>query len=42
MNIPDCPLPTQPNDCITLAHGGGGRMTGRLIETLFYPAFANR
>lgn len=42
MNIPDCPIPTQPNDCITLAHGGGGRMTGRLIETLFYPAFANR
>lgn len=42
MNIPDCPLPTQPTDCITLAHGGGGRMTNRLIESIFYPAFANQ
>ncbi len=36
-----CPIPTNSNDCITLAHGGGGRMTHRLIEDLFYPAFRN-
>jgi hydrogenase expression/formation protein HypE len=26
---------------ILLAHGGGGRLTQQLLETIFYPAFAN-
>lgn len=27
---------------ILLAHGGGGRLTQQLLETIFYPAFANQ
>lgn len=36
-----CPLPFPESDCITLAHGGGGRMTHQLISRFFYPAFGN-
>jgi hydrogenase expression/formation protein HypE len=36
-----CPVPSQVSDRITLAHGGGGRMTQRLIDTVFRPHFAN-
>lgn len=36
-----CPLPFTESDCVTLAHGGGGRMTHQLISRLFYPAFQN-
>ncbi len=36
-----CPLPWQPAGKILLAHGGGGRLTRDLIESLFVPAFAN-
>lgn len=36
-----CPLPFADSDCITLAHGGGGRMTHQLISGIFYPAFRN-
>lgn len=35
----DCPLPGQTGDLITLAHGGGGRLTNRLIEDVMIPAF---
>ena len=42
MNLPDCPTPTQKYDRIVMAHGGGGRMTSRLIEKIFYPAFQNK
>lgn len=42
MNLPDCPIPTQKYDRIVMAHGGGGRMTSRLIEKIFYPAFQNK
>jgi hydrogenase expression/formation protein HypE len=28
-------------DCITLAHGNGGRLTRELVETLFVPALGN-
>lgn len=38
---PQCPLPFSDSDCITLAHGGGGRMTHQLISRIFYPAFQN-
>ncbi len=35
----NCPLPTPPGDTVTLAHGGGGRLTNRLIEDVMIPAF---
>jgi hydrogenase expression/formation protein HypE len=41
MNGPSCPLPAGDGETITLAHGGGGRLTARLIETLFLPAFGS-
>lgn len=37
----DCSIPFTDSDCVLLAHGGGGRMTHRLIAGLFYPAFRN-
>lgn len=36
-----CPAPARGGDRVTLAHGGGGRLTQELIESLFLPAFAN-
>jgi hydrogenase expression/formation protein HypE len=36
-----CPVPSSEADTILMAHGGGGRLTQRLLETIFYPAFAN-
>lgn len=36
-----CPLPAGAPDKILLAHGGGGRLTEQLIESLFLPAFSN-
>ena len=36
-----CPAPAPETARVTLAHGGGGRMTQRLIDTVFRPAFAN-
>jgi hydrogenase expression/formation protein HypE len=36
-----CPAPLPHGDVVQLAHGGGGKMTARLIETLFAPAFRN-
>jgi hydrogenase expression/formation protein HypE len=36
-----CPAPLDHGDIVELAHGGGGRKTARLIETLFAPAFRN-
>lgn len=35
----NCPLPTPRYDTITLAHGGGGTLTGALIREIFLPAF---
>lgn len=40
MNI-SCPIPDSLNETIELAHGGGGLMTARLIESVFAPAFSN-
>lgn len=37
----NCPISIDCNDTIRLAHGGGGRLTRNLIESVFYPAFAN-
>jgi len=36
-----CPAPLPHGDIVQLAHGGGGRMTASLVETLFVPAFRN-
>ena len=37
---PTCPAPSASNDVIELGHGGGGRLTHRLIDGIFRPAFA--
>ncbi len=36
-----CPAPLPHRDIVQLAHGGGGTLTARLVETLFIPAFRN-
>jgi hydrogenase expression/formation protein HypE len=36
-----CPLPSESHDRVVMAHGGGGRMSQRLIESVFLPLFSN-
>jgi Hydrogenase maturation factor len=36
-----CPLPPTATNRILLAHGGGGRLTNQLVESVFLPAFSN-
>ncbi len=36
-----CPIPLSDYPTVTLAHGGGGRLTQMLIERMFLPAFHN-
>ncbi len=36
-----CPLPFPPGDRVLLAHGGGGKLTQQLVESVFLPAFRN-
>ncbi len=36
-----CPVPFPAGDRILLAHGGGGRLTNQLIDSVFVPAFSN-
>ena len=36
-----CPIPISDYPAVTLAHGGGGRLTQMLIERMLLPAFAN-
>jgi hydrogenase expression/formation protein HypE len=36
-----CPIPISEYPVVTLAHGGGGRLTQMLIEKMFVPAFRN-
>ena len=38
---PVCPVPIQRYPNVVLAHGGGGRLTRQLIESIFLPAFDN-
>jgi hydrogenase expression/formation protein HypE len=33
-----CPIPDENVPCITMAHGGGGRLTERLVRDIFAPA----
>ena len=37
----ECALPQYSCDTIQLAHGGGGKLTQKLISSLFYPYFKN-
>ena len=34
-----CPIPLDDYEAVTLAHGGGGRMSQKLIESLLVPTF---
>lgn len=36
-----CPVPVSQHATIQLAHGGGGKLTQRLLEQVFLPAFDN-
>lgn len=36
-----CPAPISRHERVLLAHGGGGRLTQQLVDSLFGPAFAN-
>src|SRR5687768_13935648 len=36
-----CPAPLSDHAHVLLTHGGGGRLTQRLLQGVFYPAFAN-
>lgn len=36
-----CPLPSSAATRVTLAHGGGGRQTQRLVREIFHAAFGN-
>lgn len=36
-----CPIPISDYPTVTLAHGGGGRLTQMLIERMYLPAFGN-
>jgi hydrogenase expression/formation protein HypE len=37
-----CPIPISDYPVITLAHGGGGRLTQMLIDRMFVPAFGSQ
>jgi hydrogenase expression/formation protein HypE len=37
----DCPLPYDRGECVTMAHGGGGRLAWELIERVFLPALGD-
>lgn len=41
MEGPVCPVPLPHQEQVVIGHGSGGRMTARLIESMFYPAFQN-
>ena len=36
-----CSIPITDSDCILLGHGSGGRLSHKLINDIFYPAFGN-
>ncbi|MBI1390357.1 MAG: hydrogenase expression/formation protein HypE [bacterium] len=41
MNDFSCPIPKNEYDRVVLAHGGGGTLMARLIDSIFRPAFDN-
>ncbi|WP_152053702.1 hydrogenase expression/formation protein HypE [Tautonia marina] len=36
-----CPMPLRETPTVVMGHGGGGRLSGELLEHLFLPAFRN-
>jgi hydrogenase expression/formation protein HypE len=36
-----CPLPDESPETVQMAHGGGGRLTQKLVESVFMPALRN-
>jgi hydrogenase expression/formation protein HypE len=42
MNDFSCPVPILEHDTIQLAHGAGGQLSSKLIETMFLPRFGNK
>jgi len=36
-----CPLPLRDTPTVVMGHGGGGRLSGELVEHLFLPAFTH-
>ncbi len=36
-----CPVPIERSSHVQMAHGGGGRLSQQLVESVFLPAFAN-
>jgi hydrogenase expression/formation protein HypE len=41
MSVLACPLPFTADEFIVLGHGSGGRLSARLMEDVFLPAFRN-
>ena len=41
MEAMQCSIPITTHDFIQLAHGGGGKLTQNLINSIFYPYFKN-
>jgi hydrogenase expression/formation protein HypE len=41
MSVLSCPLPITADEFIVLGHGSGGRLSARLMEEVFLPAFRN-
>ena len=37
-----CPIPISEYDSLTMAHGGGGTLTSKLIDKMFLPQFNNQ
>jgi hydrogenase expression/formation protein HypE len=36
-----CPIPVPANSVVLLGHGGGGQLSGELLQQVFLPAFSN-
>ena len=36
-----CPIPKTDYENVLLAHGGGGKLTQKLIQKMFFPALGN-
>lgn len=41
MSVLACPVPIAADEFILLGHGSGGRLSAKLMEDVFLPAFRN-
>ncbi|MEI9969950.1 MAG: hypothetical protein WDM87_15505 [Terracidiphilus sp.] len=41
MSVLACPIPIATDEFILLGHGSGGRLSAKLMEDVFLPAFRN-